>query len=381
MLIDTPRLSFKMTEKHFQDLQNLENRMVHVYTILKSLSEEELHDIYQFAKISTIGASTRIENAQLTDREVDWMDTLLSTEGKSTAFENNRALIENKLSKDRERSIEEVAGCRSMLLIIYEQGKNLHPLRETDIRSLHYELLSHYKSAHHYAGKYKEQPNYVVQENQKAGERRVVFKTADAGPITQAAMADLMQWYQDIYPYELKSIPIAVEFTYRFLAIHPFQDGNGRLGRGLFLLLLLQSGSEVLSTVARYLPIDRYIERYKEEYYFVLNRCSGGVFKQNPSEYHISYFLEFMIKVLSASLDSIHIYRQKHESMKKLSDTAKLVLKCFKEHPEIKLNTSKIVEETKLAPRTVKYSLTTLLNFKLIQQLGQGSATKYQLTF
>lgn len=381
MLPDVPQLSFDMTQKNFQDLQNLENRIINVYATLKSLSEDELQAIHQFAKVSMIGASTRIENAQLTDMEVDWMDTLLSTEGKTTAFENNRILIENKLSKDRERSIEEVAGCRSMLLIIYEQGNSLVPLRESDIRSLHHELLSYYKNANHYIGKYKEQANYVVQENRGTGQRKIVFKTADAGPITQAAMSDLTQWYNEIYQRDSRTIPIAAEFTYRFLAIHPFQDGNGRLGRGLFLLLLLQSKNEALSMLARYLPIDRYIERYKEEYYFVLNRCSGGIFKQNPSEYKINYFFEFMIKVLSSSLDSIEIYRKKYESIKTLSDNAKIVLKCFKEHPEVRLNTQRIVNETNLPPRTAKYSISTLLKLNLIQQSGQGSATKYQLTF
>lgn len=381
MLHDIPNLSFELTQKHLSDLQDLENKIINTYAILKYLPEEELQAIHQFAKISMIGASTRIENAQLTDIEVDWMDTLLSTEGKATAFENNRMVIENKLSKDRERSIEEVAGCRNMLLVIYEQANSLLPLRESDIRSLHYELLSYYRTANHYIGKYKEQPNYVVQENKGTGERRIVFKTADAGPITQVAMSDLSQWYNDIYHYDARSIPIAVEFTYRFLAIHPFQDGNGRLGRGLFLLILLQSKNEALSTIARYLPIDRYIEKHKEEYYFVLNRCSGGTFKQIPSDYRINYFFEFMVKVLISSLDSIDVYRKKYEATKKLSDKARLILKCFREHPELRLNTQKIVEETKFPSRTVKYSLSMLLKLNLIQQSGQGSATKYQLTF
>src|SRR5579862_2718855 len=124
MLHDTTQLSFQMTPKHVQELQNIDNKITNLYATLKSLSEDELHAIHQFAKVSMIGASTRIENAQLTDTEVDWMDTLLSTEGNSTAFENNRERIETKLSKDRERSIEEVVGCRSMLLIIYEQGNS-----------------------------------------------------------------------------------------------------------------------------------------------------------------------------------------------------------------------------------------------------------------
>ena len=73
-----------------------------------------------------------------------------------------------------------------------------------------------------------------------------MFQTADAGPITTSAMKDLVGWYNEILPLSPWTIEITLEFVYRFLAIHPFQDGNGRLGRGLFLLSLLQSQSNVI---------------------------------------------------------------------------------------------------------------------------------------
>ncbi len=44
------------------------------------------------SKISNIGASTRIENAVLTDQEIEWIDTALNKNGKVTAFEENRGL-------------------------------------------------------------------------------------------------------------------------------------------------------------------------------------------------------------------------------------------------------------------------------------------------
>ena len=40
---------------------------------------------------------------------------------------------------------------------------------------------------------------------------------------------------------------VATEFVFRFLAIHPFYDGNGRLGRALFILALLQSVDKYLA--------------------------------------------------------------------------------------------------------------------------------------
>ena len=105
------------------------------------------------------------------------------------------------------------------------------------------------------------------------------------------------------------------------------------------------------------------------------------MFKQDAHDYKIHYFVEFMLKVLSNSLDSIEIYREKYKSIQMLSDSALKVINCFKEHPEIRLNTQRIANETGLPLRTVAYALSGLFKNNLIQKSGQGSATKYQITF
>ena len=374
-------LSFTITEQIALQLQSLNNVVANTYAELNSSTLEELETLHKYARVSMVGSSTRIENAQLTDLEVNWIDTILTDDGRITAFQQNKELIQDKLSKDRERSIDEVAGCRAMLLEIYENYQHYVPLREADIRSLHHILIYPYEKARPIAGRYKALPNSVVERNHRTGQERIVLKTADAGPMTEIAMADLIKWYNQTVSQNMWSFAVACELVYRFLAIHPFQDGNGRLGRGLFLLSLLQSSSVPLSTVTRYLPIDRAIEKHKEQYYAVLNRCSDGIFKQDPREYHIEYFLIFMIKMLNEALEGIGIFRQKFAAQKNLSESARLVLSCFKEHPEVRLNTKGIIEFTKLPRRTVIYSLNNLLASRLIQKTGQGPAVKYQLVF
>ena len=59
-----------------------------------------------------IGASTRIENALLTDIEIEWINTVIKTE-PHLEYANRERFIKSKLSKDKSRSIEEVAGCRN----------------------------------------------------------------------------------------------------------------------------------------------------------------------------------------------------------------------------------------------------------------------------
>lgn len=120
-------LSLNIDQALTKSLIALQKAFQNKWNELKDLPPEELLAIQRYARISMIGASTRIENAVLTDSEVNWLDTVLSNDGKTTAFQVNRERIEAKLSKDRERSIEEVAGCRAMLAIIYEQAKDMLP--------------------------------------------------------------------------------------------------------------------------------------------------------------------------------------------------------------------------------------------------------------
>lgn len=112
-------LSFVPGNKMENELKMLQGLLVETYKDLEDLSPDEAKYLHRFALISNIGASTRIENAVLTDQEIEWVDSTLNANGKTTAFDEKRAFIADKLSKDRERSIEEVVGCREVLTTIY----------------------------------------------------------------------------------------------------------------------------------------------------------------------------------------------------------------------------------------------------------------------
>ena len=367
----------KMIEK----LNHLKSKFLHAYSQITVLSHDQQDAIRRYAKISMIGASTRIENAILTDEEISWIDTILTQDDQPTDFSQYRHIIDNKFAKDRERSVEEVAGCRAMLGLIYDQYASLTPLTETIIKGLHKELLQYYKKAGPHIGTYKAQSNSIIEKNHITGDLKTVFKTADAGPITETAMADLIKWYNDGLFTIHGSVEFACEFVFRFLAIHPFQDGNGRLGRGLFLLALLQAPDPLISAVTPYLAIDRHIEKHKADYYLTLQRCSNGQFNPNPAGYKIEYFVRYMAYILEDALDDVGIFLKKLNAINMLSPSAAQVLSCFKEYPELRLTTQKICEELQIPRRTVINSLNSLLASGLIQKYGKGPGTRYQLIF
>ena len=374
-------LSFKPDLKIQKSLKALQGAIAAVANILESVAPEEKQYLNRCALISNIGASTRIENAVLTDVEIEWVDTTLSQDGKPTAFEEKKEYILNKLSKDRERSVEEVIGCREVLSTLYQHTQVFSPLTETAIRGLHNELLKYYPPASRYAGNYKKVINRVISTNHKTGEERIVLEPTEPGMMTTIAMQELLEWYNEAIKEDPWPLLVAVEFVFRFLAIHPFQDGNGRLGRALFLLVLLQSSDKPLEEVVPYIAIDRHIEQNKSLYYSVLHQCSGGKFLKDPTAYHYDPLVWFFLKIFESAITDININRQRYVNISQLSETTLTVLNCFKSYPEKRLKVSEIEAVTVLPRRTIQYSLKILVDKQFIQNLGKGAGSRYQLVF
>jgi Fic family protein len=375
MLSFTPTLSLEKA------LVSLQADIVLLAHELSTMTEPEKTWIHKSVLISTIGASTRIENAVLTDAEIEWVDTLLTKDGKTTSYDANRLAILNKLSKDRERSVEEVVGCREVLNLIYSQTKGFLPLTESMIRGLHKILLSFYPKAASYAGRYKTNPNVVVSVNHETGERRVVLDPTPPGPLTETAMRELMVWYAEAiadYPW---TILAATEFVFRFLAIHPFQDGNGRIGRVLFLLSLMQGSDPEIREVIPFISIDRQIERHRPIYYSVLRDVSDGHFRADPKDYHLEPLAWFFIKMVRNSISDVSLLRKRYALLKRLSEVDQFILACFKSSPEKRLALANIMDETGLPRRKVQNSLVKLTSAGFLINLGVGPSSRYQLVF
>ena len=374
-------LSFKPDTKLQKSLKILQGHLAEVSASLNSLSTNERQYLNKCALISNVGASTRIENAILTDIEIEWVDTTLSEDGKTTAFEEKKAMILDKLSRDRERSIEEVIGCRDVMLTIYQQASELFPLTEMSLRGLHHDLLRHYPPAANYAGQYKQTENRVVSTNHATGEQLTVLEPTPPGVMTELAMQELVTWYNETIHDAPWPLLTATEFVFRFLAIHPFQDGNGRLGRALFLLALLQSNDQYLTMITPYIAIDRHIEQNKAQYYKVLHDCSGGKFHTDPGEYHYDALAQYLITIVRRAIDDIDIYRTRYTNQQKLSENAIVVLAVFKARPEKRLKIADIEKNTNIPRRTIQYTLRVLVEKQFLQKLGAGPSSRYQLVF
>jgi Fic family protein len=361
-------------------LKDLFGQTRQYYELLNSFAGPKKAYIRKSSLISNIGASTRIENAILTDMEIDWIDTEISSQDKSN-YKKKERIIKNKLSKDKERSIEEVAGYREALQIIDISARELFPLREADIKGLHRELMKYYSGAGHHLGNYKTQVNSVVETNNATGIKRMLLQTADPGLATQTSMHDLVQWFNKTVQEDPWCLPSAVEFIFRFLAIHPFQDGNGRLSRLLFQMLLMQADDRYFSEVIPYIALDRAIEKTRTQYYLVLQKCADGKFDPDPRKYEYIHLLDYMIRKIRESLSHIDHYAKKYDQLQGLTETDLNILHCFKDLPEQYLQTKDLLAMLKIPRRTIGYSLNKLLTSEFIQAIGRGPGVKYKIVF
>lgn len=149
---------------------------------------------------------------------------------------------------------------------VREEGR---PLTETFIRTLHQTLLREDYQVRNpdgttytiHAGQYKTRPNSV---RTITGE---LFEYASPEE-TPALMADLIAWYnREEAAATLSPIQLASLFHYRYIRIHPFEDGNGRMARLLVNYILCKHGYPMIVVKST----------DKNQYLSALNQCDVAV--------------------------------------------------------------------------------------------------------
>ena len=320
---------------------------------LKTLSPERLQQLRKVATIESVGSSTRIEGAKLSDVQVE---TLLSNIS-STSFNT--------------RDEQEVAGYAEAMDLVFQAYEDLH-LTENHIRQLHQTLLRHSTKDERHRGSYKTFPNHVVAKDADGNEIGVVFETATPFD-TPREMEGLVQWASKAFDESAMHplLTIAV-FKVVFLAVHPFQDGNGRLSRILTTLLLLRAGYEYVP----YASLESIVEKNKDLYYKALRRTQTTLNNDDPDwEPWLGFFLRCLKKQKSNL--AIKIEQEKTASDSSLPLVSVQILKLLGERE--RLTIAQIVEITGANQNTLKVRLRELVNEGRIQRHGKARATWYSI--
>ena len=322
------------------------------WKLLGKMAPEKLRALKKVATIESVGSSNRIEGNKLSDKQVE---ELLSRINKQS-FAN--------------RDEEEVAGYAKLADTIFEDWEII-PLSENYIKQLHKILLKYSSKDEKHKGEYKKISNSVVAYDSDGKEIDIVFETATPFE-TPLKMQELIEWTNknltERYYHPLIVIGI---FVVNFLAIHPFQDGNGRLSRALTNLLLLKSGYLYIP----YSSTESIVEDNKEAYYRALRETQVSL--KNIPNYEP--WLMFFLKTLQKQKIRLE-YKLEHTSTSiksnlDLPETSAKIMEIFDSKERVTL--SELAELTNININTIKKHLASLVKNNYLTKHGKTRGAWY----
>lgn len=320
------------------------------WTAFGNLAPERLIQLQKVATIESIGSSTRIEGNSLTNAQVK---ELLGNIGKQSFAT---------------RDEQEVAGYANTLSLIYSSWEDM-PLSENLIKQLHTSLLRQSDKDVRHMGQYKTIENSVaaMQDGKVVG---IVFKTAPAFE-TPFLMEQLVTWYnEEIERHVYHPLLLISVFIVSFLAIHPFQDGNGRLSRVLTTLLLLRSGFAYVP----FSSIESVIEKSKGAYYLKLRQTQLSMEDEHPDwRSFFDFFLNCLLvqmKVLESKVSQEHL-------LAGVTELSLSILKLLENGACVGI--ADLENALKVPRSTIRSHLRRLIDEKRIVSFGKARALKYQI--
>lgn len=317
---------------------------------LQNIPRDQLSLLRKVATIESVGSSTRIEGVKLSDKEVE-------------------ALLDKlELQSFKTRDEQEVAGYADAMNLVYDAWENLR-LTENHIRQLHARLLQYASKDQRHRGDYKKFTNHVEAFDPNGKSLGIVFATESPFE-TPRAMQELVQWARE--HLEDKSMhPLVVTgiFIVNFLAIHPFQDGNGRLSRILTTLLLLRAGYAYVP----YSSMETVVEANKDRYYAALRRTQGTLKSDVPIyDAWLSFFLSCVQKQKKNLEVKLQSFGDQSPSLSILSEQIYQLAAA-----QSRLTMADIEREISAPKSTVKFHLKQLTVNGHLMRHGQGRATWY----
>lgn len=279
---------------------------------------------------------------------LDWNYHSNSIEGNQLTFGETKTFLLHGITADGKplKDHLDIRGHNEALLLLEDIIKEERPITESFIRELHKMILqeNYYNKAVTpngqptrrliEVGKYKQAPNHV-----KTATGEIFFFASPEE--TPAEMDKLIQWLRaEQEKGDLHPVILATYFHYKFIRIHPFDDGNGRLARILMNLLLMRHG---------FLPAVVKVEQ-KEAYYKALRKADGG---------DEMAFVAYITTIVKDSLD-LYLKGAKGESIEEVSDFDKKLMlfkKGFKNEKQKKTKNNETLSKiykTSIKPLILK---------------------------
>ncbi|ADN09076.1 Fic family protein [Sulfurimonas autotrophica] len=272
-------------------------------------------------------------------RKVNQIRTITGTlqiEGSSLDEERITALIEGKRVLGKVDEIAEANGA----IALYKQIDNLNYKDEQELLKSHKVLMDELL---------KNAGTYRTKDVGVGGEGGVVHVAPPNGHIPKL-MSDLFDWLSttDEHPLIVSSV-----FHYEFEFIHPFIDGNGRMGR-FWQSLILYNWNNYFSVI----PIESIIRDKQQEYYNVLEECG--------SSGESTLFIEFALQSILEAIDKVG--NRVSNKVGNLTDNQQMILEQIQLNN--KISASKLSDIVGISKRKIEENLAKLKEQGILQRVG-----------
>jgi len=236
------------------------------------------------------------------------------------------------------------------------------------IREIHEVLMENVRGQDKTPGEFRYSQNWIGPANCSLKDARYIPPNVED---MQTAMSDLEKYINENVDYD-PLIRVAL-IHYQFETIHPFLDGNGRIGRLLILLYLVEQG--LLTKPVIY--ISYFFKKNQIEYY---DRISE-VRRTGNFEQWIRFFLEAVSKASSDSLETIHRLSMLHDAnIEKLpkttrsKDNLRAVFDYIEQYPIIDIK--RTAKELAVSYNTVAAAVRKLVEFGILQETTNAARNR-----
>lgn len=298
-------------------------------------------------------------------------------EGEYLSRQDVMSSIKNKLGLSRDKEIikDKKSGGAGELMVAVREDFSAH-LSEEILFSWHRMLLGNNHKIKSGVWRKHKAPMQVVSGT--IGKEKVHFEAVPSKQVP-AEMDRFINWFNSTEPggiNEIKKAPIrsAIAHLY-FESIHPFEDGNGRIGRAIAEKALSQTiGRPVM------LSLSQVIEADKKSYYQALEKAQ----RKNEITEWLQYFAGIVYEAQITAKKLISFTLQKSMFIDRYKDLLnarqlKLILKML-ESPngfEGGMSAKKYISITKTSKATATRDLQQLLEMGALNSKGGGRSTNY----
>ena len=292
--------------------------------------------------------------------QIKTIHSSLGIEHNSLSLKQVTDIIDGKRVLGAPDEIQEVKNA----IEAYRLMPELDAFKEKDLLKAHGLMM---KDLVHNAGHYRQEGVGVFNGEQ-------LLHMAPPAERVPHLMGDLFNWVSktDVHPLIHSCV-----FHYEFEFIHPFVDGNGRMGR-FWQTMLLSRWKGIFA----WLPVETIVKDHQQDYY--------NVIAQSDAAGNSTVFVEFMLKCLLDAMENyedteeeaegLHdkLHDKLHDMFPELSEKAFGVLEVLKAHPGLKAED--IGTQVSLSERQVKTYLNALKQAGLIVRVGSNKTGYWRVT-